>query len=272
MKRKLTSPLKWYGGKTRLARKLIPLIPEHDTYVEVFGGSAALLFARDRSKLEVINDTHSGLVNFYRVLRDPERSIRLKEMLDLTPFSREEFLFCRDTWQDCKDEIEKAYLWFVMMRQSYGGIGKAFGNSVTEGRNGSGSATRSFLSAIKRFPEIHERLRGVQIENLDFRLLMEKYDCPTTFFYLDPPYVHSTRKSTNEYDHEMTNKDHEDLVQLLLNIKGKAMLSGYAHPIYEPLERAGWKRHDFETKASITNGKQADKSKTKRVESVWIRP
>jgi DNA adenine methylase len=148
MQRQLKSPLKWYGGKTRLTGKLIPLIPEHETYVEVFGGSAALLFAKDRSKLEVINDVHSGLVNFYRVLRDPERSIRLKELLDLTPFSREEFLSCRDTWRDCDDEVEKAYRWFVMMRQSYGGIGKTFGNSVTDGSNGSGSATRGFLSSI----------------------------------------------------------------------------------------------------------------------------
>lgn len=129
-----------------------------------------------------------------------------------------------------------------------------------------------FLPSIDRFPGIHERLQGVQIEKLDFRQLIEKYDRPTTFFYLDPPYVHSTRKSTNEYEHEMSNKDHVELVEILLNIKGKALMSGYVHPIYEMLERAGWKRDDFETTASIINGKQADISKTKRVESVWIKP
>lgn len=268
----MKSPLKWYGGKTRLARQLLPLIPEHKTYVEVFGGSAALLFAKDVSKLDVINDLNSGLVNFYRVLRNPERSIRLKYLLDLTPLSREEFLFCRDTWRNCDDEVEKAYRWFVMMRQSYGGVGKTIGNSITDGTKGSGSATRGFLSSIDRFPEIHQRLRGVQIENLDFRLLIEKYDRPTTFFYLDPPYVHSTRKSKKEYDHEMSNEDHVDLVEILLNIKGKALLSGYAHPIYDKLERAGWKRHNFDTTASITNGKQSDISKTRRIESVWVKP
>jgi DNA adenine methylase len=251
---------------------LLPLVPEHQTFVEVFSGSAALFFAKEVSPLEVINDLHSGLVNFYRVLRDPQESQRFEYLINLTPFSREEFLFCRDTWRGCDDEVEKAYRWFVMMRQSYGGMGKTFGNSITDGSKGSGSATRGFLSSIERLPEIHQRLRGVQIENLDFRKLIEKYDRPTTFFYLDPPYVHSTRKSTKDYDHEMTNKDHEELIDILLNMEGQAMLSGYAHPIYERLERAEWKRHDFETTASITNGKQTDISKTKRVESVWLSP
>ena len=86
----------------------------------------------------------------------------------------------------------------------------------------------------------------VQIEHDDFRKIIERYDTPETFFYLDPPYVHSTRKQ-GEYRYEMTDEDHCQLVDMLLSIKGKAMLSGYQNEIYKKLEKYGWKRLDFET-------------------------
>ncbi len=270
MSKLLKSPLKWYGGKTQLAKKLLPLIPDHKTYVETFAGSAALFFGKDVSDVEVINDLNSGLVNFYRVLRDPEKYSRFEYLVNLTPFSREEFLFCRDTWRSCTQDVEKAYRWFVMMRQSYGAMGHSFGHAITYGTKGRGSSTGGYLSAIDRLPEVHARLRGVQIENLDFRTLIRSYDRPTTFFYLDPPYVLSTRKG-KAYAHEMTDHDHEDLVEMLLAVEGKAMLSGYANPIYEQLECAGWQRHDFETTASVINGKTSDKREAKRVESVWVK-
>ncbi len=271
MSKLLKSPLKWYGGKTQLAKKLLPLIPKHKTYVEAFAGSAALFFGKDVSDVEVINDLNSGLVNFYRVLRDPEKYSRFEYLVNLTPFSREEFLFCRDTWQSCTHDAEKAYRWFVMMRQSYGAMGHSFGLAITYGTKGRGSSVGGYLSAIDRLPEINERLRGVQIENLDFRRLIETYDRPGTFFYLDPPYVHSTRKSTKDYHHEMTDHDHEDLIEILVAMQGKAMLSGYANPMYERLQCAGWQRHDFETTASVINGKTSDKREAKRVESVWLK-
>ena len=265
----LKSPLKWYGGKTKLVNKLLPLVPEHQTFVEVFSGSAALFFAKEISPLEVINDLHSGLVNFYRVLRDPEKFKKFDYLVNLTPFSREEFVFCRDTWQSCRDDVERAYRWFVMMRQSYGAVGKAFGNSVTHGRNGMSPSMRGFLSAVSRLPEIHKRLRSAQIENLDFRSLIEKYDRPQTFFYLDPPYVLSTRKA-KAYEHEMSDQDHHELIEILLSIKGKALLSGYTNPLYSPLEHAGWTRHDIKTSCSVASNPISNNRS--RIESVWVSP
>ena len=276
MAKKLKSPLKWYGGKTKLVKKLLPLVPKHQTYVEVFGGSAALFFAKEVSPLEVINDLHSGLVNFYRVLRDPEKFAKFDYLVNLTPFSREEFSFCKDSWRSCEDDVEKAYQWFVVMRQSFGAIGAAFGNSVTQGNKGMASAVTGFLGAIERLPEIHQRLRGVQIEELDFRKLIKKYDRSGTFFYLDRPYVMSTRRA-KAYEHEMSDEDHEELVDLLLGIDGKAILSGYANPIYAPLERAGWKRYDFNASCAVAArtrqtgllGKGSATDSQARIESVW---
>ena len=262
----------------QISKKLLPLVPEHQTYVEVFGGSAALFFAKEVSPLEVINDLHSGLVNFYRVLRDSEKFQRFEYLVNLTPYSREEFSFCKATWRECTDDVEQSYRWFVVMRQSFGAIGGAFGVSIKQGRNGVASGVSGYLAAIERLPEIHKRLRGVQIENVDYRKLIKKYDHKETFFYLDPPYVLSTRKG-KAYDHEMSNEDHQELVDILLGIKGKVMLSGYANPIYAPLEGAGWKRYDFKTSCAVAAGMRANRQLPKdenlrrleRTESVWVK-
>jgi DNA adenine methylase len=278
MQGQLKSPLKRYGGKTLLVPKLVPLIPEHQTYVEVFAGSAALFFGKPVSPVEVINDLDSGIAIFFRVVRDEEKFEKLIRLLSFTPYSREEFERWRHTWQDAPDDVHRAHRWFITIRMSYAAAGKNFSYSLTEGRNGIGNPVRAYLSAIDRLPEIHERLRGVQIEHEDFREIMKRYDTPGTFFYLDPPSVHSTRKTTKDYDYEMTDSDHEELVQLLLGLDGKVMLSGYANQIYTPLERAGWVRHDFEVKCNVvacssnagrdTNG--AGKKKESRTESVWV--
>jgi site-specific DNA-adenine methylase len=78
----------------------------------------------------------------------------------------------------------------------------------------------------------------------------------------------------------MTEKDHEDLVEILLNIKGKTMLSGYTNRIYKRLENEGWTRHDFETACHAAGrtrgtgilGQGSALEKQKRIESIWLSP
>ena len=93
----LRSPVRWYGGKGNMVKKLLKLIPEHKIYVEVFGGGASLLFAKEPSPIEIYNDIDEGLVNFFRVLRDPEKFGKFYAKAVLTPYSRAEFYYCRDT-------------------------------------------------------------------------------------------------------------------------------------------------------------------------------
>jgi DNA adenine methylase len=271
MSKKLKTPVRRYGGKSKLLPHLLPLIPEHKTYVEAFAGSAALFFAKPISPVEIINDLDSGIVTFFSVLRDEEKYGKLVRLLSLTPYSREVFEEYRDSWDTAADDVHRAHRWFVRMRMSFSGQGKNFSYSKTDGRNGMGTPVRAFLSGIDRLPKIHERLKGVQIEHEDFRSLIKRYDAPATFFYLDPPYVHSTRRSTKDYEHEMTDRDHEELVEILLGLSGKAMLSGYANHIYEPLERAGWTRHDFVLSCNVINGHCSSEEKPTRTESVWIK-
>jgi DNA adenine methylase len=243
-------------------------------------GLVCFLLAKKPSPVEVYNDLNSGLINFFRVLRDPVKFEFFRELVSLTPHSREEYYHCWNTWEDCKNDIERAYKWYVITRMGFGGhFGSGWGFDVTSSSRGMAEICSNRLSAIEMLPEIHRRIMRVQIEHRDFRFCIKPYDTQDTFFYLDPPYVPDTRRG-GKYKHEMTIRDHEDLIDMLLSIKGKAMLSGYRHEVHEPLEKAGWRRLDFETacfavgktRATGILGKGSAMKMQPRIESVWLSP
>ncbi len=276
----MRSPIWWFGGKGNMVTKLLPLLPPHKIYVEPFGGGASLLFAKAPSPVEVYNDIDSGLVNFFRVIRDPEKFDKFYRLVCLTPYSREEYNYCRSTWEECDDEIEQAYRWYVVARMSFGGrFNSGWGFVVTQSSKNMAGPCNSWLTTIDGLPQIHKRIMRVEIEHSDFRKIFSTYDTTNTLFYCDPPYVHDTRSGIR-YKHDMTDKDHEELVKILLNIKGMAILSGYNHPIYEPLGKTGWQRHDFKTVCSAAGrtkstkilGEGAAKKMQPRTESVWVSP
>jgi len=279
--KRLRAPFPWVGSKYYLADKLLPLIPKHHTYVEVFGGAANLLLAKEPSPVEVYNDIDSGLVNFFRVIRDKDKFQRFYEQITLMPHSREEFLYCRDTWENEEDDVIRAVKWFVVARQSFSGKhGAGWGYAVTESGKGMAKNVSSWFSGIELLPEVSERFLRVQIEHNDFRKILKAYDTEETFFYLDPPYVLETRRGGEVYPNEMTLSDHEELVNLLLHVKGKAMLSGYEHSVYKPLEQAGWTKKQMESRCWITGKTKGtkhiynkeNKHKLKRTECVWLSP
>lgn len=71
----MKSPLCWMGGKSRLAKRIVDLIPEHQAYAEAFAGGAWVFFTKQESKYESINDVNSDLVAFYRVLQYHEEIV-----------------------------------------------------------------------------------------------------------------------------------------------------------------------------------------------------
>jgi len=264
-----------------MVAKLLQFIPRHHTYVEPFGGGASLLFAKEPSPVEVYNDLDEALVSFFRVLRDPKKFIKFYHLAALTPYSRAEYYYCRKTWQDIEDEVEKAYRWFVMQRQSFSGTGKvSWSFAVSLSNKNMAEPASKWLTCLKNLPRVSERMMGVQIECLDFKRIYKTYDTPETLFYTDPPYVLDAVKNQRLYKHTLSDKDHEDLVSILLKLKGMAIVSGYYHEIYKPLEEAGWKKHDFKmsswmaprTKASGILGKNSALKKVPRIECVWLCP
>lgn len=280
---KLRSPIVWFGGKGKMVGKLIPLLPErhtYHTYVEPFAGGCSLLFAKTPSPVEIVNDIDSGLVNFYRVLRHPRKSEQLCRLVALTPYSREEYNRYRRTWSLAKSDVIRAYRWYTVARMSFSGrFGAGWAMEIHNPDCRMASSVLRWVSGVEMLPSIHERICSVQVEHSDWRAILAQYDTPHTLFYCDPPYIPSTRRG-GKYAHELTEDDHRELVDRLLCVQGKVVLSGYAHSIYAPLEEAGWERRDFstvchaagKTRKSRLCGEGAILKYQKRTESVWLSP
>ena len=148
---------------------------------------------------------------------------------------------------------------------SYNGTFGQGGCSLSHQRN----KARQFQETVSEFETIGDRLATVQLDNKSWEVALEKYDDPQTFFYLDPPYLPSTR-SSGDYLYDMAEFEHEVLVETLLDIKGKVLLSGYPSKLYERLERKGWTRKDIDTTCySAHRDENTDVAALARTESLW---
>ena len=268
----MVAPVPWYGGKAQWADWIVAHLPPHRVYVEVFGGSGAVLFSKRPAALEVFNDLHEGITHFYRVLRDPDLFPRLQIRVALQPYARADFEAWRgEGWrQGTDDPVEQAARWWFVARTAFSGNGAAPNPSWSFNRTPTGDNVRKWLEAIDHLPAWHARLRRVQIDRLDWREVLNRYDGPDTVFYCDPPYVPETRVHQGSYQHELTLADHADLVAALLALRGQAILSGYVHPVYAPLEAAGWRRLVREVPLRAQNS--AVSAEARRQECLWISP
>lgn len=274
----MKSPIAYFGGKSRLAARFIPLFPEHKRYVEVFGGGGSILFAKPLSQLEIYNDLDSALYEFFSVLANPKLFRLFKRNVEAMPYSRQLHVHCFRTWSREKTIVGRVSKWYVAMRQGFSGrLSESWGYSVAQGHEGKSQCVSKWLNGLQGLPHVHGRLQTVQIDNRDFRKVITAYDRPDTFFYFDPPYAPETRKS-GEYRCEMTVEDHHELVDRLLALEGKAMLSGYDTELYRRLEKRGWRKREFPVTCSAAGrvrgsglqGKGKVKEKQQRVEVIWV--
>lgn len=230
--------------------KLLPLIPTHHTYVEPYAGAASLFFAKRPASVEVLNDMHSDIVNLYRCLRDEASALEMKRLLELTPYSREEFCALRDGYKTEPMGVKRAWMWMVLTEQCFGGnlreASPAWGYSVTASSRGMAECVSKFHSRIELIPQFHARLLNAQIDHDDALTVITRYDTPDTFFYIDPPYV-ASKRSSGQYKHEVDDDHHRALVALLLTIQGKALVSCYYSELYQPLTDAGWHKKSWDT-------------------------
>ena len=252
---------------------MVPLLlkytPPHRVYYEPMLGSGVFLLNKPRAPLEVVNDVNGDVVNFFRVLRD-RKGQRLQELLRLTPYARDEREACQLALLDPGlSDVERARAFFVMCETSmWGDTGSGFGFPATCER----PPQATFASRVDRLHRAASRLRGVIVENLDFRAFFGKYQHAGVFCYLDPPYPPSVTRNSGYYArNEMSDDDHRDLVELLLGRPGAYMLSGWPTPLYEPLEAAGWERLEVQRNLSamlIKGGAQRGQV----TECLWLNP
>lgn len=270
MKGKVTRPaLRYHGGKWLLAPWIISLMPPHRVYVEPFAGGANVLLQKPRVAAEVYNDLDGQVVNVFRVLQDPEKAERLARRITLTPYARAEF---DRTYTIPSDDVEAAA--FTIIR-SFMGHGT---DSITRKHRTGFRAKMSDRRAMpavawagwpETIPAFVDRLRCVVIENRKAVEVIERLDTPGTLFYVDPPYVTSTRSSLSDgrgashgYRHEMTNDEHVELAHVLRSVDGMVMLSGYDCELYSKLY-GDWLRME---RTTLADGARP------RVESLWLNP
>ena len=222
----LRAPFAYPGGKSRSIKHITPHLPYRNTYVEPFGGSAAVLLARQPSKIEVYNDRFGGVTSFYRCLRDPLMFNAMVDWLELTVQSREEFLYCRDTWADYDDGIERAARWYYMTMYSFGALGRNFGRATTGTTTTAGMIQRK----LPKFHAIHERFQNVIVENRNALSMLTEFDSHDTVFYLDPPYVDA---HSGTYKNEMSVSEHRELIELIFSLDGFVAVSGFQNPLYD---------------------------------------
>lgn len=261
---RVRQPLRWHGGKYFLAPKIVAMMPPHTHYVEPYAGGLAVLFAKPYEGVsEIVNDLDDELINFWRVLQRRESFEQMIRRLEATPVSREEF---EDAGEPCDDPIERAARMFIRCRQSFGANRKDFscGGHVRRGMNNNTSA---WLSSLDGLDAIHDRLKRVVIEQYDAIKLIKKEDNAATLFYCDPPYLHETRVATDAYKVEMTKEQHSELLNALLNVKGKFILSGYPSSLYDDFAAvAGWNRREID----IANHAAGGKTKRRMTEVLWF--
>lgn len=267
-------PLTYYGGKQKLAPKIIPLIPRHTVYVEPFAGGATILFRKPWPKVtstsdyrEFINDTDSRLVNFYKVLQDPFDRYELLEKLLLTPYSEEMHKITQNMHSG--DNVDRAWSYYVNLQKSFGcDLGGGWGTAVFSKNNAC-----TWAKKVTKLPEYLDRMRDVFISNRDALKLIRDLDSPQTFFYCDPPYPETFCGHYKGY----TLDDYRKLVETLKVCQGSFLLSNYEQAnVKIPAE---WERFDFSVLTALGCKKNKDRSlqldlshiDRNRTEVVWRR-
>ena len=211
----------WPGGKRRLLPHLLPLVAStpHTCYVEAFAGGAAVLFAREPAKVEVLNDIDGELARLYRVVaRHLDEFVR---QFRWALSSREMFRWAQLQNTETLTDIERAARFYFLQRQCFGAkvSSRHFGTSP---RN---PPRINLLRIEEDLSDAHLRLARVTIEHLPWQQCVARYDRPDTMFLLDPPYW-----QTEGYGVPFGWEQYEALAATMASAQGHIVLTINDHP------------------------------------------
>ena len=252
----LNSPFKWVGGKSRLRKPILDLLPEHTCYVEPFAGAAWVLFGKPPSEVEVLNDLDQELITFFRAVKEKPEELMASFEWELV--SRAEFERLANLEPTQLTDVQRAHRFYYLIMAGWGGELNypRFQTSITDG--GHGNRLIGALETLhERIRPIHNRLRTVIIENLDWRDCINRYDRPGTIMYVDPPYP----GNGCNYAHNMRDwESHHELAERLHKTKCKWILSSYDMPEIREL----FARH-YIISVQSASGMRVKKNDTSRV-------
>jgi DNA adenine methylase len=262
------TPISYYGGKQRIASKIVQEINKipHSVYAEPFAGGLAVLYAKGVPAItnsnhyaEAINDTNEQLIAFWRVAR--EQPEELNRCLQLTPYSQAEHKRAREI---CKNhskhtQLDIAWATYIECNLSFAReVGKGWATGTT-----SRNLAATHRNRLQPLPECFERLRSVHIGCEDALKFIKRWDSPQTLFYCDPPYPGTNLGHYSGY----TMEDYQALCDALDNAKGSYILSNYSQDI---APKSAVTCVEIKARMSAANGRTRDSSKTERVEKLWI--
>lgn len=254
-------PFSYYGGKQKLAKRIVPLIPKHTVYVEPFCGSGAIMFAKPWPTVtnhdhyrEVLNDKDLQIFNFYSVLQNKEKQAELLQRLQFTPYHdkcyQEARRICAAT--DGVTDIDRAWAFFVNISMSFANkLNGGWGRTVYKYNQAATWRTHT----VPKLQEVLDRIDGVVFTCQDALTCIKQWDSPQTFFYCDPPYVETDQGHYRGY----TQKDLEALIEVLSNCQGSFILSGYENAAFP----AEWERFEFKVHAHASGKGKVNCDKTK---------
>lgn len=191
----------------------------------MFGGAAALLLNKPPSPIEVLNDLDGELVNLFEVIRDDVDAF-LKRA-DFLLYSRELYMRWRADFHNGAvpdDRVERAVRFWYVVRSAFIGHpdkGWAFGRTKVR------TQARTVQKALANLHAIHDRLKTVEIDHLDFRACIKNRDAPSTFMFLDPPYPETSQYRVGNFSLE----DHRGLAEILHHAKSNWLMTVGDHKI-----------------------------------------
>ncbi len=248
----MKSPINYYGGKVKMLKHILPLIPKHSIYTEAFAGGLSVFFAKERVKSEIINDTNAFVSNFYQMLVNDFDN--LKQKISATLYDRSIYQVALAMYRIPAffSDLQRAWAFFVLTNVGFSGRIGSFGCYTL------GTKALWFQGKKEQVTkELAQRFEGVQIENTDALKILKLRDTVDTFHYIDPPYVGSNCGHYRNYNEE----DYRQLLSTLSNLKGKFLLSSYPSELLEQYtSKHGWHRKEIKAKVSASNTKkQKDK-------------
>ena len=207
----LKPPICRVGGKSKLRKTIIEMIPEHICYVELFFGAGWVYFGKEQSKTEVINDIDKELINLFKTIK--YHSHEVERLLEYEFSGRDIFEEYKNYNIEYLTEIHRAIRFLYLITQSFAGKGKVYGYGTTK-------KPSQQIFYKETLNDIRERLKNTYVENLSFEKIIDKYDREKTFFFCDPPYF-----ETSGYDNKFGEEEHIILRDKLKGLSGKFLLT-----------------------------------------------
>lgn len=207
----LKPPINRMGGKSKLRKTIISMLPQHVCYIELFFGAGWVYFGKEPSKVEVINDVDKELINLFRMIK--YHAPEIERMLQYDFSGRDIFEEYKNESVGNLTEINRAVRFLYLITQSFASKGGNYGY-------GTNTIPKQQIFYTEILNDLKRRLRNTYVENLSFEKVIDKYDREYTCFFADPPYF-----EVSGYSNRFGIKEHLFLLEKLINLKGKFILT-----------------------------------------------